>query len=395
MRHGVHNGVALCLTILALSCLWTGCGSGSGTSAADSSGDMAAAGPAGPYGDLLPNAEELWSDTVPVNSDVGSLESICLLQTPDITGKLVATLYLISSKNKVIAIDENGRPKWTFGRLELPPVFPPSEGPTAVAILTRDRLWIIDRQTGSLLNRKTLSITPSAPPVLSRSTVYVASLSDNRIHTVAISDGSEGWRVRLGSPIVAAPVMGGTVGRPTLHLATQKGTVIAFDALAAAAPPPNEELWKRSLAGGVVADLSTNNDDSVVYVSSEDFSLHAYRAATGEKIWAYAAGRVLNTSATDVNGVVFQKNGEDLVAIDGESGAEKWKIKGATRPVCRWGDQYLVAGPDQRVRRINTSDGAELAAGDVVEDFLLCDPVGGRFIVANRDWFLKVLKYRK
>jgi outer membrane protein assembly factor BamB len=393
MRHGV-NGVALCLTILALSGFWTGCGSGSGTSSADS-GDMAAAGPAGPYGDLLPNAEELWSDTVPVNSDVGSLESIHLLQTPDITGKLVATLYLISSKHKLIAIDVDGRPKWTFGRLELPPVFPPAEGPTAVAILTRDRLWIVDRETGSLLNRKTLSFTPSAPPVLSRSTIYIPSLSDNRIHTVAISDGSEGWRVRLGSPIAAAPAIAGTVGRPTLHVATQKGTVIAFDALAAAAPPPTQELWKRSLADGVVADLATSIDASIVYVSSEDFALHAFRASTGEKVWSYAAGRSLNTHATDVNGVVFQKNGGQLVAIDGETGDEKWSIDGGMRPVCRWGDHYLVAGPGQRVRRINAPDGAELAAGDVVEDFLLCDPVGGLFVVASRNWFLKVLKYRK
>jgi outer membrane protein assembly factor BamB len=295
----------------------------------------------------------------------------------------------------VIAIDESGQPKWTFGRLVLPPVFPPSEGPTAVAILTRDRLYVIDRETGSLMNRKTLSFTPSAPPVLSRSTVYIPSLSDNRIHTVAISDGSEGWRVRLGSPIAAAPAIGGTVGRPTLHVATQKGTVVAFDALSASAPPPSQELWKRSLADGVVADLATSNDASVVYVSSEDFALHAYRAATGEKVWSYAAGRALNTHAVDVNGVVFQKNGGQLVAIDGETGEEKWAVKGATRPICRWGDQYLVAGPGQRVRRINTPDGAELAAGDVVEDFLLTDPMGGRFIVANRDWFLKVLKYRK
>ena len=396
MRHGFLYGIAISLTILILSIL-AGCGSGSGgSSTVNAAGDMDVGGVSGPYGDLLPNAEELWSARVKVDADFGSLEQIHLLQTPDVSGKVHATLYLIGSNHKVVAMGENGQPRWTFERMELPPVFPPVEGPTAVAFVTRDKLWIVNRMTGEQLTGQTLPCTPSAPPALSRSTAYIPALSDNRIYTVAINDGAVGWKKRLGSHIKSAPVMSGSVGRPALAVATITGSVFSFDAVAStAAEGPGEPLWKVKLANGVVADLSVSNDASVLFVPSEDYMLHAYEASTGAKKWDYPAKRPLTTSAVEVNGMVFQKNADKLVAIDLATGQVKWTVDRADRPICKWGDNYLVLGPNHSVRRLNGKDGAELAVGQIPEDFVLCDTCGGRFVVADRGWNLRVLKYRK
>ncbi|MBN2490767.1 MAG: PQQ-binding-like beta-propeller repeat protein [Planctomycetes bacterium] len=395
MRHGVLNGVATILVVLTLV-LATGCGTGSGGTPPPASGEDVAVSPvATAYRQLLPNGEELWCARLPVEAELGSLERISLGDGPDATGTRTATLYLISAKQRVVAVGENGMTRWTFGRLDLPLEFPPAEGPTAVAFLTRDKLWLVDRQSGSLLNRKTLAFTPSTPPALSRSTVYLPSLGDNRIYSVAIADGADGWRVRMNGPISAAPAMAGNIGRPTLHVATEKGTVLAFDALAASAPPPEAPLWEKSLPGAVMADLSASADGGIVFVPSHDYMLHAYRAATGESVWNYPGGRPLETPATHVGDLVFQRNADQLVALDFASGAVKWMVAGAKHAVCKWGDDYIVAGPGQKLRRIQGKDGAVLAEAERAEDFLVPDPIGGRFIVADRDWNLKVYRYRR
>lgn len=394
MRHGVQYGIAINLTLLALI-LATGCGS-EGTSSMGP--EVSASSPAGVYSDLVPNAEELWSATVPRDQVAGSLESIHLLED---------ALYLRSSMNQIVALEGVGMPRWIFTRMDLPPDFPPVVGPTAVAYITRNKLWLIDRNTGDLLNMKTLSFIPSGPPALSQSTAYVPSLSDNRIYSISIADGSEGWRIRLESPISAAPVMGGSIGRPVLIIATEKsnatknGNVIAYDAIDAGAQAPDKPLWEKALPDGVVADLTLSVDKSTVFVSSEDYALYAINIATGEKRWSYHAGRPLRTSAHEVMastaeaGMVFQKNGDDLIAIESDSGDVKWSVKGALGPVCKWGDQYLVLGAGNTVQRISQTSGGEEASMAVGEDFIVCDHHGGRFILADRRWNLKVLGYKK
>lgn len=402
MRHGVLHGLAICLTILALS-LIAGCGSGSG-SATPAEGDekMAAAptgAPTGAPAELLPNSEELWSGKVPVDAGAGSLEGVFLRQTPDQNGRIEASIYLLGSTNHVIALNGKGMPKWVFKRMELPPEFPPAEGPTAVVFLTRNKLWIVDRATGSLLNVRSLPFTPSAPPTLTSSTVYIPSLADNRVYTVSIKTGATGWRQRLSSPISAAPVVAGSVGRPTLHVATQKGGVFAFDALEATAPPPSEPRWKKKLPDGCVADLSTSNDRSIVYVPCEDYALHAFRASTGEQVWAYNAGGELRLSALEIGDLVFIKNAGKVFALSAAEGAVKWTHVGIKRPLCLWGSDYLLQDDEGKVLRVMANDGKVLAAemlpDGLPSDFVLTDPMGGRLITADKEWNLSVLVRRK
>jgi len=399
MRHGVLHGVAICLTILALA-LIAGCGSGSGGATPTEGAENLDAGTlTGVPAELLPNAEELWSGKVPVDAGAGSLEGIFLRHTPDMNGKFDATIYLVSSNHHVIALNRNGMPKWVFKRLSLPPEFPPIEGPNAVAFLTRNKLWVVSRETGTLLTARELPFTPSAPPALTGSTVYIPSLADNRIYTVSIKDGGLGWRVRLSSPIEAAPTIAGSVGRPSLHVATQKGGVYAFDALDALAPPPGEPRWQKKLPDGVVANLTTSHDRSVVYVASEDFALHAFHASTGEEAWSYSAGRALHVSALEVGEIVFIKNADKVVALNAADGVVKWALTGINRPICQWGTQYLLRDNDGKILRVQADSGkilaSEMLPDGIPTDFVLTDGIGGQLITADRDWNLSVLVRRK
>ena len=400
MRHGVLHGIAICLTILALA-LIAGCGSGSGgATSTDGGEDMAAAATmTGAPAELLPNADELWSGKVPVDAGAGSLEGIYLRQTPDASGKFDANIYLVSSSNQVVALNRNGMPKWVFKRMELPPEFPPVEGPGAVAFITRNKLWVVHRETGSLLLSRSLPFTPSAPPALSASAVYIPSLADNRIYSLSIADGGLGWRIRLSSPITAAPTIAGSVGRPSLHVATQKGGVFAFDALSATAPPTSEPRWQKKLPDGVVADLTTSIDRTLVYVPCEDFALHAFRASTGEEAWSYNAGRPLKVSALEVGEIVFVKSEGKVIALNAADGAVKWTLEGIQRPICQWGKDYLLRNTDGKVLRVMADSGEVLAAETLPDgmptEFVVTDPMGGRCITADRDWNLSVLVRRK
>ena len=63
--------------------------------------------------------------------------------------------------------------------------------------------------------------------------------------------------------------------------------------------------------------------------------------------------------------------------------------------MCKWGDQYLIIGPGNTIRRISSVDGSEAASAGVGDYFLICDYRGGRFILADQAWNMKVLRYRK
>lgn len=392
MCHGVVNGITRCGMLCGLigALLFApGCGSSGGEMQPTEPSVPAAAGPMSAFGDLLPNAEELWAANVP--NEGGSLESIHLL------GDM---LLLRGSNQHLTALDRNGVPQWVFKRMDLAPEFPPAVGPTAIALVTRDMMWVIDKATGDLVSRHSLSFTPSAPPALSASTAYVPSLSDNRIYAIGLADGKQGWRARLDGPITAAPTVAGTVGRPVLVVATEGGGIYAYPAVAAGATAP-DPTWTRRLPGNVLADVHTSVDGSTVFVSSEDYTLYALNAGTGEASWKYHAGMPLKTSASHVTGpgagagMVFQQRAGALVGLDAASGDKKWEAEAGTHGVCSWGDDFIVAGPGNSVRRLRAKDGDAMGSGSVSEAYLVPDPSKGHFIVADRDWKLRVYRHRK
>lgn len=387
MYHGVVKGITRCGLIVALG-LAAGCGSSGEVKPMDSTGsNSTTSGPSAALGDLLPNAEELWSAAVP--HEGGTLESA------DLCGDLIV---LRGSDNKLVALDRNGIPQWIFKRLNLTPEFAPVAGPNAIALVTREDLWVIDRRTGDLMSRMTLDFTPSAPPALSASTAYVPSLSDDRIYAVSLADGKVGWRARLNSVVTASPVMAGPVGQPVLVVATERGTVFGYPALEAGAPTP-DPTWTKRLPGRVTADLKLSVDAQTVLVSSEDYSLYALTAGTGEAAWVYAAGMPLTQSASHVAGpaggpgLVFQPRGGELVALDAATGEKKWTTDSGTHGVCLWGKDYLIADGNS-VRRLQAKSGTPLGAGVVSERFLVPDPATGHFIVADSNWRLRVYRHR-
>ena len=84
-------------------------------------------------------------------------------------------------------------------------------------------------------------------------------------------------------------------------------------------------LWSYSTGGWVVTAPVVV--DGVVYAGSDDYSLHALDADTGNLRWSYATGDVIRSTPTVADGrVYFGSNDNHLYALDAGAGTEIWKF---------------------------------------------------------------------
>ena len=88
--------------------------------------------------------------------------------------------------------------------------------------------------------------------------------------------------------------------------------------------------------------------DGVVYVGSDDGSLYALSAGTGEPLWSFATDDVVRSAPTVVDGTVyFGSNDNHLYALDAATGEELWRYDTGDwvqyRPVVGNGKVYFPA----------------------------------------------------
>ena len=82
-------------------------------------------------------------------------------------------------------------------------------------------------------------------------------------------------------------------------------------------------LWTFSTGGWVVTAPAVA--DGVVYIGSDDHSLYALTADTGELLWSFDTEDVIRSTPTVVDGrVFFGSNDNHLYALDAATGRELW-----------------------------------------------------------------------
>jgi len=87
-----------------------------------------------------------------------------------------------------------------------------------------------------------------------------------------------------------------------------------------------EPAWTYATGGAVLS--SAIAVDGVIYVGSEDKSLHAIDAATGERKWVFAVDAIIDASPVYNNGLLFIGTDTGVLhAIDSATGLEKWKYE--------------------------------------------------------------------
>lgn len=126
--------------------------------------------------------------------------------------------------------------------------------------------------------------------------------------------------------------------------------------------PDSSLLWSFTTGGWVLAAPTVV--DGVVYAGSDDHSLYALMADTGELLWSYATGDVIRSTPTVVDGkVFFGSNDNHLYALDAITGQELWKYDTGDwvqySPAVSGGRVYFGApsGGDRKVHALDAATG--------------------------------------
>ncbi|MGH8874804.1 MAG: PQQ-binding-like beta-propeller repeat protein, partial [Acidimicrobiia bacterium] len=220
---------------------------------------------------------------------------------------------------------DNGTGLWRFPEGEEP------VGPIVAALAHHEGvvyagsedgfLYLIDAATGAEVCRFQAGAAIVANPVIADGVVYVptrGSLVYSR--PVGACQGTVPGRLLtyfIGTPVNVAPAVDADL------MYVPSGDFLLSIDLDGGGPGEsdpntmNELIWPDPFqAGGAILSAPVVAGESV-YVGSEDGSLYALEAATGEVLWSWRTGNFVRASATVVDGVVFVASGDGQVSAVG------------------------------------------------------------------------------
>lgn len=248
---------------------------------------------------------------------------------------------------RVRAFDAStGAPRWTrdvpggpAGLFNLP--FGSIIASGDVLLVPAWRLYALDRKNGAV--RWTFETTdeyPAASDLAFEGDIVIAPGSLRRLYAVSLATGAKRWERDLGerpfSPSidlgVAYLVTRGEIQTPNGPAGLGAGHALAVRVAT------GEVLWQASLPDalpwrGGATKLGALTTTSYV-VASWNGRVYAFDRTTGVTKWVYQGPNPFDSGVALLSGVavVGALNG-DLIGLDAETGAERWKTSGVTGSV--------------------------------------------------------------
>jgi outer membrane protein assembly factor BamB len=165
------------------------------------------------------------------------------------------------------------------------------------------------------------------------SSAFVAS--GYSLVAVSLVDGSEQWR----APIRFAGPSSPLVDRERVYLATQEGSVYAFDATT------GKQEWARHNDGLVFGAAALS--DGRIYVGNERGQIFAFDTEDGRERWRRGISGEIHGGLAVSGGTVFVPTREpSLVALSTRNGEEQWRapLGGDAAPAVRNGRVFVAPG---------------------------------------------------
>jgi len=198
-------------------------------------------------------------------------------------------------------------------------------------------------------------------------------------------DGKEIWRAKRPDISWATPVL-------YTHGGKRELLCTSVSALSAHSLDDGRQIWASSDALGGECGSSAAWAGELIYVSSIDYGVRAYKAGpTPELVWEWEDGIAEMASPLAYGGNVFVATQlGNLVCLDGLTGALKWSVDASDQffatPVCIDGKLYAVSA-DGAVITMNAADTPgpvrRFQAAETVETIPAF--VGGRVIIRAPD----------
>ncbi len=142
-----------------------------------------------------------------------------------------------------------------------------------------------------------------------------------------------------------------------LYALDQGSGALSWQALAGSGGDDGEGS---ALVGSPALDLTRN----LVVVASEDGSVYAYRAHSGELLWRFPGegevGKIWTTPAIGDRTVFVGSHDQNIYAVDLETGAEKWRHSTGGTVVAKpliYRDMVVVGSFDRKLYALDADDG--------------------------------------
>jgi outer membrane protein assembly factor BamB len=223
-------------------------------------------------------------------------------------------------------------------------------------------LYAFDAQNGSELWHKSIDGENYSSPVVVHGVVYVGG---DRLHAFNALTGRKLWSAapaEYGSPAV------GIAGTPAVvdgvvFTSSDDGGVGAFRA------KDGKRLWQADIGQGccTTPESSPAVANGIVYVGSNDHHLYAFRASNGAELWKARTGDYVESSPAVASGVVYVGSLDDHVyAYSASTGTQLWKARTGdsvdSSPAVANGVVYIGSW-DRRLYAFDAKSGRKLWSG--------------------------------
>ena len=152
--------------------------------------------------------------------------------------------------------------------------------------------------------------------------VVYAGSQDGFLYAVNAATGALEWKAGVGAPIDASLAVTPDGTRTEAFVGSENGNVYA---LAGARAQFAQVLW--TFPTGDAVGSSPTLAGGVVYVGSDNGTVFAINAGTGQSVWNFTTGGQVDSSPTVANGVVYvgSANG-NFHALNADTGALLWQF---------------------------------------------------------------------
>ena len=246
-------------------------------------------------------------------------------------------------------------------------------GGKEILIMDRGNFFVLNKETGRLLNSNPIGFLATTTPIIVDSTVCVGGNDYFRGLFLDQLGGQRWVTYAVNDSFVSDPVLIGD----TLVIASRTGKLWRINAT------DGNWMWKdRKTNGDVVAGLAT--DMHTVFVPSLDHYLYAFDATSGGELWNQRLDGELDQTpiATKLAGgeLLVPARNKGLYAINPADGTTRWEADGVTQIASIFGD-YVWAGDSSgnlRCMRVDT--------GEIVSSTPIASPQS--FIWSNDNWVI-------
>ena len=267
---------------------------------------------------------------VPTSTPISGEQAGALLRTITVGGRVLSsptilggTMYVGSDDGNLYAVDiASQRELWRYAagaRIASTPAV--SKG--VIYVGSNDRhLHAIDAASGELRWKYETGAEVFSSPAVSNGVVYVGS-DDNHLYAFDAETGELRWQYETGDWVSTAPAVGGGA----VYARSEDGMLHAVNAVT------GEGLWQQHTSAASVS-ASPAFADGIVYTGG--FALHAFDAASGERLWRYLIESreeemvyLPAYSPAVADGIVYAGSDDGhLYAIDASTKALLWLYDG-------------------------------------------------------------------